>query len=43
MDMYVDEQFLDAIQGEILWLIVPFLQKKYINCCGYGEENQSMY
>jgi hypothetical protein len=28
MDMYVDEQFLDAIQGEILWLIVPFLQKK---------------
>lgn len=28
MDIYADEQFLDAIQGKILWLIVPFTKKK---------------
>jgi hypothetical protein len=30
MDIYADEQFLDAIQGRILWLIVPFTKKKIV-------------
>jgi hypothetical protein len=40
MDIYADEQFLDAIQGRILWLIVPFTEKIKIKIkiVGYMEK-----